>query len=76
MAGQDVQGMLIRIEATTAQLRQEMDKADASVTKATGRIDDQLGKVDSAFDRVGKSAESAANILKGALATARKAASP
>ena len=45
MAGQDVQGMLIRIEATTAQLRQEMDKADASVTKATGRIDDQLGKV-------------------------------
>lgn len=70
MAGQDVQGMLIRIEATTAQLRQEMDKADASVTKATGRIDDQLSRVDSAFDRVGKSAQSTANVLKGALALA------
>ena len=70
MAGQEVQGMLIRLEATTAQLRQEMDRADASVTKATGRIDNQLGKVDSAFDRAGKSAQSAASILKGAFSLA------
>ena len=70
MAGQEVQGLMIRLEATTAQLRQEMDKADASVSKATGRIDTQLGKVDSAFDRVGKSALSAANVLKGAFAVA------
>lgn len=70
MAGQDVQGMLIRIEATTAQLRREMDLADSSVTGATGRIDDQLSRVDSAFDRAGKAASSAANVLKGALALA------
>jgi len=70
MAGQEVRGMLIRLEATTAQLRQEMDRADASVTKATGRIDTQLGKVDSAFDRAAKSAQSAAGVLKGALALA------
>ncbi|WP_341523003.1 tape measure protein [Pseudomonas sp. G.S.17] len=70
MSGQEVQGMLIRLEATTAQLRQEMDKADASVTKATGRIDSQLSKVDSAFDRVGKSAQTASNVLKGAFALA------
>ncbi|WP_426117285.1 tape measure protein [Pseudomonas sp. DSP3-2-2] len=70
MSGQEVQGMLIRLEATTAQLRQEMDKADASVTKATGRIDSQLSKVDSAFDRVGKSAQTASNVLKSAFALA------
>jgi len=70
MSGQEVQGMLIRLEATTAQLRQEMDKADASVTKATGRIDSQLSKVDSAFERVGKSAQTASNVLKGAFALA------
>lgn len=70
MAGQEVRGMLIRLEATTAQLRQEMDRADASVTKATGRIDAQLSKVDTAFDRAAKSAQSAAGILKGALTLA------
>ena len=70
MAGQEVRGMLIRLEATTAQLRQEMDRADASVTKATGRIDAQLSKVDTAFDRAAKSAQSAAGILKGALSLA------
>ncbi|WP_062391108.1 tape measure protein [Pseudomonas abietaniphila] len=70
MAGQEVRGMLIRLEATTAQLRQEMDRADASVTKATGRIDTQLSKVDTAFDRAARSAQSAASILKGALSLA------
>jgi tape measure domain-containing protein len=70
MAGQEVRGMLIRLEATTAQLRQEMDRADASVTKATGRIDAQLSKVDTAFDRAARSAQSAAGILKGALSLA------
>lgn len=70
MAGQEVRGMLIRLEATTAQLRQEMERADASVTKATGRIDAQLSKVDTAFDRAAKSAQSAAGIFKGALSLA------
>ncbi|WP_296257714.1 MULTISPECIES: tape measure protein [unclassified Pseudomonas] len=68
MAGQEVRGMLIRLEATTAQLRQEMAKADTTVAQVAGRIDSQLGRVDSAFDRAGASAQAAAGILKGALA--------
>lgn len=68
MAGQEVQGMLIRLEATTAQLRQEMAKADSSVAQVSGRIDRQLSQVDSAFDRVGLSAQRMGGILKGALA--------
>ncbi|WP_052193683.1 tape measure protein [Pseudomonas sp. 11/12A] len=67
MAGQEVQGMLIRLEATTAQMRQELARADSSVTQVSGRIDRQLAQVDSAFDRVGLSAQRAAGVLKGAL---------
>lgn len=68
MAGQEVQGMLIRLEATTAQLRQEMARADSSVAQASGRIDRQLAQVDSAFDRLGLSAQRVGGVLKGALA--------
>ncbi|WP_062381977.1 tape measure protein [Pseudomonas abietaniphila] len=68
MAGQEVRGMLIRLEATTAQLRQEMAKADSTVAQVSGRIDAQLSRVDSAFDRAGASAQAAAGVLKGALA--------
>lgn len=70
MATQEVQGMLIRLEATTAQLRREMDLADSSVARASGRIDTQLSRVDGAFDRAGRAANSAANVLKGAMALA------
>jgi lambda family phage tail tape measure protein len=75
MADTDVQGMLVRIEATTAQLRQEMARADASVAQASGKIDKSLGRVDEAFDRAGESAEGAAGLIKSALATAIGAAS-
>ncbi|VVN64521.1 tape measure protein [Pseudomonas fluorescens] len=67
MAGQEVQGMLIRLEATTAQMRQELARADSSVTQVSGRIDRQLAQVDSAFDRVGLSAQRAGSLLKDAL---------
>lgn len=63
---QEVQGMLIRLEATTAQLRQEMARADATVAQVSGRIDRQLATVDRAFDRAGLSALSAANMLRNA----------
>jgi tape measure domain-containing protein len=69
MSGQEVRGMLIRLEATTAQLRQEMAKADTTVAQVAGRIDSQLGRVDSAFDRAGASAEAAASALKGAISS-------
>jgi lambda family phage tail tape measure protein len=70
MADTDVQGMLVRIEATTAQLRQEMARADSSVAQASGKIDKSLGRVDEAFDRAGESAQSAAGLIKSALAAA------
>lgn len=75
MAGTDVQGMLIRIEATTAQLRQELARADSSVGDASNRIDRNLRRVDNAFDRAGDSAQSASGLIKSALAAAVGAAS-
>lgn len=70
MADTDVQGMLVRIEATTAQLRQEMARADSSVAQVSGKIDKSLGRVDEAFDRAGESAECAAGLIKTALGAA------
>lgn len=52
MADTDIQGMLVRIEATTAQLRQELSRAETSVSQASGQIDNSLKQVDAAFDRV------------------------
>ncbi|WP_339546327.1 tape measure protein [Pseudomonas sp. RA_35y_Pfl2_P32] len=70
MADTDVQGMLVRIEATTAQLRQEMARADSSVAQASGKIDKSLGRIDEAFDRAGEQARHASDLIKNALATA------
>lgn len=75
MADTDVQGMLVRIEATTAQLRQEMARADSTVGQSAGKIDKSLGRIDAAFDRAGGSAQSAAGLIKSALAVAVGAAS-
>ncbi|QHC93873.1 tail tape measure protein [Pseudomonas sp. R84] len=75
MADTDVQGMLVRIEATTAQLRQEMARADSSVAQASGKIDKSLGRIDGAFDRAGEQAVHASGLIKSALAAAVGAAS-
>jgi len=56
MADGDVQGLLVRIEATTAQLRQEMARGESSVAQTAGRMDASLGRIDSAFDRTGSNA--------------------
>ena len=74
MADTDVQGMLVRIEATTAQLRQEMARADSSVGQASGKIDKSLGRIDTAFDRAGERALHASGLIKSALAGAIGAA--
>lgn len=74
MADTDVQGMLVRIEATTAQLRQEMARADSSVAQVSGKIDKSLGRVDAAFDRAGERAQHASGLIKSALAAAIGAA--
>jgi lambda family phage tail tape measure protein len=70
MADTDVQGMLVRIEATTAQLRQEMARADSSVGQASSKIDKSLGRVDDAFDRAGSRAQAAGALIKSAMALA------
>lgn len=74
MADTDVQGMLVRIEATTAQLRQEMARADSSVAQVSGKIDKSLGRVDAAFDRAGERAQHASGMIKSALGAAIGAA--
>ncbi len=68
MADREVQGMLIQIEATTAQLRRELANADQVVTRTTAGIDRQLAKVDSSFDRTGQAAQRAGTLIKGAFA--------
>ncbi|HBO2285026.1 TPA: phage tail tape measure protein [Pseudomonas aeruginosa] len=68
MADREVQGMLIQIEATTAQLRRELASADQVVTRTTSGIDRQLAKVDSSFDRTGQAAQRAGTLIKGAFA--------
>jgi len=68
MADQQVQGMLVQIEATTAQLRRELANADQVVARSTQAIDRNLASVDTAFDRTGRAAQSAGGLMRGAFA--------
>ncbi|HCH7181246.1 TPA: phage tail tape measure protein [Pseudomonas aeruginosa] len=68
MADREVQGMLIQIEATTAQLRRELANADQVVTRTTAGIDRHLARVGSSFDRTGQAAQRAGTLVKGAFA--------
>lgn len=68
MADQQVQGMLVQIEATTAQLRRELANADQLVSRSSQAIDQSLAKVDSAFDRAGAAAQQAGTLVRGAFA--------
>lgn len=65
---QDVQGMLIRIEATTAQLRKELAAADRAVSGSSSKIDKELGLVDKAFARMGLNAEQSRKAIGSAMA--------
>jgi len=68
MADQQVQGMLVQIEATTAQLRRELANADQLVARSSQAIDRNLAQVDSAFDRAGTAAQQAGTLIRGAFA--------
>ncbi len=68
MANQQVQGMLVQIEATTAQLRRELATADQVVARSTQAIDRNLANVDTAFDRAGAAAQGAGALMRGAFA--------
>lgn len=75
MADSDIQGMLVRIEATTAQLRSEIARAESTVAQGATAIDRGLARIDESFDRAGDSAQSAGALIKNALAVAVGAAS-
>lgn len=68
MADQQVQGMLVQIEATTAQLRRELASADQVVARTAQSIDSNLEQVDSAFDSAGIAAGKAGVLMRGAFA--------
>ncbi|MCD9572216.1 MULTISPECIES: phage tail tape measure protein [Pseudomonas] len=68
MADQQVEGMLVQIEATTAQLRRELAQADSVVARTTREIDNSLGRVDDAFDRTAQNAQRAGGLIRGAFA--------
>ena len=68
MSDREVQGLLIQIEATTAQLRREMASADDLVARTTRQIDRNLGTVDQAFDRAGQGAQQAGSLIRGTFA--------
>ena len=77
MAATDVQGMLVRIEATTAQLRMEMAKADSTVAASSAGINKQLAGIDLTFNRIGRAALAAGKttgVAMAGLATASIAA--
>lgn len=68
MADQEIQGMLIQIEATTAQLRRELADADRLVARTTSDIERNLSAVDAAFDSTGEAAQRAGTLIRGAFA--------
>lgn len=69
MADTDVQGMLVRIEATTAQLRQEMARGETAVAATSKNMDNSLARVDEAFDRAGTSARGMQGVISSIIST-------
>ncbi|WP_312378827.1 DUF4214 domain-containing protein [Pseudomonas oryzihabitans] len=63
MAGGDNLGLLIQLEATTAQMRQELTRGENAVAQTAAKVDKSLEKVDSAFDRMAEAASRSGNIL-------------
>src|SRR6056297_1393988 len=61
--------LLIRIDATTAQLRREMARADQTVQNSTSKITRQLRNVDRQFDRLNRGESKIVNTMQ-ALAAA------
>ncbi|WP_296270990.1 tape measure protein [Pseudomonas sp. UBA6323] len=67
---QEVNGLLIQIEATTAQMRRQLAQGESAISGFTKKMDGRMKSVDAAFDRAGKSAQSAMNIMRSAIAIA------
>lgn len=65
---QDAATLLVRIEATTMQLRKELAAADRAVSGSSAKIDKELGLVDKAFSRMGLNAEQSRKAIGSAMA--------
>ena len=61
----DAGRLLVRIEATTAQLRQQLQAAETQVAGTSAKIDQQLKKADQAFDRMNAASKSAQDAVAG-----------
>lgn len=66
----DLNDLLIRIDATTEQLRREMKRAESAVDQTTKKIDKDLGKVDMKFAALAKGAALAGAAIAAAAAAA------
>lgn len=62
----DLQDLLVRIDATTEQLRRELKRAETATASATAKIEKDVAKVDSRFDKLGASAKRMTGALAGA----------
>lgn len=58
-----VENLLVRIDATTEQLRREMKRADDTVRSSQQKIDRSLQQIDTGFDRLGKGISGATRLL-------------
>lgn len=65
---QTVEQLMVRIDATTEQLRRELKRADDSVSQSQRRIGVELAKVDKAFSGIARAATAAFAAIGGALA--------
>ena len=66
MSGSNDAGrLLVRIEATTAQLRQQLQQAEQQVTGTAAKIDDRLKQADKAFDRMNAASKAAQEAVAG-----------
>lgn len=61
----DAGRLLVRIEATTAQLRQQLQAAEQQVAGTTAKIDGQLKQADRAFARLEDASKSAQSAIAG-----------
>lgn len=64
----DVNELLIRIDATTEQLRRELRQADQQVAQSTSRIDRRLSAIDQRFAIIDRTASFATKALAGYMA--------
>lgn len=64
----DINQLLIRIDATTEQLRRELRRADQQVAQSTQRMEKELGRVDAAMRRVESAAGAMAHAAQRLLA--------